>query len=590
MRINIVLIVTLFLLTGIVTLTGTAAASDHALPHNQSFTGDIDSWETFEDASYAEVDQTETIRLTEASQWEKGAAIYTNSISSNQGVTAEIRYYSDGGTGADGLTFFLLNDSQVDLDEFTFDGAGSLGYSGVPGISGGYLGIGFDEWGNFALNYDEIDEIEDIGDASGRNSQTVTVRGAGNDANFTNEESDPYPHIVTAEPQDGTIDGGWRWARMDVDPTVGNDQEIEITVEISFDERESWETVVERRITSNEIGSELPDRFLFGVSGTTGDRTNIHAVDQLNIASTEQDESIFVSVFFDNEETSQLVLLIGLGLIMGGSITVLALRRRSSPNQPSTKKETQTVENTATPRPAHNHTNIDFNYAEYNKKQKLSSSKFTTIWQATISDIDRPVALITLEKNRNDTIDQAVIDRFIQAVEAWAEIGDHEHILSVYDWGDTPVPWITTELADGPLDPAKFTDQTLQQKCNLLVEMCEAVHQGHRYGLVHGSLNQTNVLYINRDSPSIRISNWGITTEALEGVDHNQQSDVEAITKIIYTLMTGDTVSHQPSIDNILEASEEYPDELVPMFKKVWGEKSDYETVLHLRDDIQSMI
>jgi len=55
-----------------------------------------------------------------------------------------------GGSDADGITVFLW-DAGVDFDPGAF--GGSLGYAqrtGVDGLSGGYIGVGLDAWGNFS--------------------------------------------------------------------------------------------------------------------------------------------------------------------------------------------------------------------------------------------------------------------------------------------------------------------------------------------------------------------------------------------------------------------------------------------------------
>src|SRR6185312_11451999 len=55
-----------------------------------------------------------------------------------------------GGSGADGISFFLSDGSR----QLTTTGASgaALGYStsgGQPGVTGGYLGVGLDAWGFF---------------------------------------------------------------------------------------------------------------------------------------------------------------------------------------------------------------------------------------------------------------------------------------------------------------------------------------------------------------------------------------------------------------------------------------------------------
>lgn len=73
------------------------------------------------------------------------------------GLKAEFEYFSYGGSGdrdqpgGDGLSMFLV-DGKADLTE-PGSGGGSLGYAqrgNEPGVSKGFLGVGLDEYGNFA--------------------------------------------------------------------------------------------------------------------------------------------------------------------------------------------------------------------------------------------------------------------------------------------------------------------------------------------------------------------------------------------------------------------------------------------------------
>ncbi|MCK7555995.1 hypothetical protein MKQ70_13570 [Chitinophaga sedimenti] len=96
------------------------------------------------------------LRLTGSSGSSKGYAYVNKSFPSSLGTLIEFDYKSwrstsDGLGGADGFTVFLFdaNVSSFSLGAY----GGSLGYAsntGTNGLSGGYLGIAIDEFGNFA--------------------------------------------------------------------------------------------------------------------------------------------------------------------------------------------------------------------------------------------------------------------------------------------------------------------------------------------------------------------------------------------------------------------------------------------------------
>ncbi|MEI2457460.1 DUF6923 family protein [Lysobacter firmicutimachus] len=85
------------------------------------------------------------MRLSTNQVNQSGTALYTGAtFPSTQGVVAEFDYVSWGGTGADGLSFFLYDAAS------NMAGAGTGGALGYCAGAGGYLGIGLDEWGNYS--------------------------------------------------------------------------------------------------------------------------------------------------------------------------------------------------------------------------------------------------------------------------------------------------------------------------------------------------------------------------------------------------------------------------------------------------------
>lgn len=256
-------------------------SSSSSLPVNEDFeasTDEIDDWRIVDDAETGvTVDGEQSLRLTsDTPDHQAGTGLYEKSFSTDLGITAEFSYYAAGGDGADGLTFFLLNSSQVDPTGFkTGTSGGSLGYSGDRGISAGYLGVGFDEYGAFA----DPDE-GGHGDGPGRTQQSVTLRGAGDRAGTG--ETPWYPHLDTIEPTDD-IDGGWRDVILTIDPTAGGDGDLGVELQMSWNDGDTWETVVDTTYSEDEIGSSIPEDFYMGFSGSTGSSTNTHAISNADV-------------------------------------------------------------------------------------------------------------------------------------------------------------------------------------------------------------------------------------------------------------------------------------------------------------------
>ena len=106
------------------------------------------------------------LRLTPAAGDREAFVIYNNPIPSTDGLRVQFDFYSYGSSQqyraegpfispqpGDGLGFFLI-DGTVSPTR-TGGYGGSLAYAprtGIPGIEGGYLGIGLDEFGNFSTS------------------------------------------------------------------------------------------------------------------------------------------------------------------------------------------------------------------------------------------------------------------------------------------------------------------------------------------------------------------------------------------------------------------------------------------------------
>lgn len=135
------------------------------------------------------------LRLTNSSSNQKGYMYVQESFPTSLGVIADFEYVSwrssnDSFLGADGLTFFLFDGSITDTN-FKLGGyGGSLGYAtysnpaNTTGLSGGYIGVGFDEYGNYARKAENRN-----GGTTGLVPNAIVLRGP---TSATYTASNPY--------------------------------------------------------------------------------------------------------------------------------------------------------------------------------------------------------------------------------------------------------------------------------------------------------------------------------------------------------------------------------------------------------------
>ncbi|MCX2486787.1 PKD-like domain-containing protein, partial [Pedobacter sp. MR2016-24] len=218
--------------------------------------------------------------------------IYSNAVfPGTYGLHIEFDYFTRGGSGADGISFFLFDASVPNFTIGAF--GGSLGYAQklinngntkLNGVSKGYLGIGLDEYGNFSSE----DEGRNSGLLKAKLSpDRVVLRGAGNGYN-----TDPnnYKYLTSAPTNTGTnafkIAGGKRGAVagdpeyrrviINLEPRVGGGLVINVSIKHG--------NIVTPLIVNEPYATAVPAAGLkYGIASSTGGATNYHEIRGLEI-------------------------------------------------------------------------------------------------------------------------------------------------------------------------------------------------------------------------------------------------------------------------------------------------------------------
>ncbi|MDP1665305.1 MAG: hypothetical protein Q8L79_09270 [Methylobacter sp.] len=242
------------------------------------------------------------LRLTNASSsaatW---ATLQRLFPASGNKVTVEFNLFSYGGTGGDGIAV-VLSDASVAPQAGAF--GGSLGYAqksnpgsdctttgGCPGFSGGWLGIAFDEYGNFSTNIEGR-----FGGYAAAIPQSVAVRGSGSgmsgyrflqgtgtlspvlDGNNTANPPHRYRIIV-----DHT-DGVHAWASVERDTSGGG---------TAYTTLIGCSPGVTSGCTAFDVKdpgysqNAVPSYWNLSFTGSTGGSTNIHEIDALKVCTVQ---------------------------------------------------------------------------------------------------------------------------------------------------------------------------------------------------------------------------------------------------------------------------------------------------------------
>jgi len=118
------------------------------------FGGSVGSTNPYLTANTVDTPGDGWLRLTENIGNQATYALFDSAIFSvNAQIEITMDYAFYNGSGADGITFFLV-DGSIDAGTFSAGAyGGSMGYAqktAIPGMSGGYLGFALDNWGNYS--------------------------------------------------------------------------------------------------------------------------------------------------------------------------------------------------------------------------------------------------------------------------------------------------------------------------------------------------------------------------------------------------------------------------------------------------------
>ncbi|EKO3927864.1 polymer-forming cytoskeletal protein [Vibrio metschnikovii] len=201
-------------------------------------------------------------------------------------VEVEFDHFAYDGTGADGIAV-VLSDARVTPRAGAFGGPLGYGFKlNEPGFSGGWLGIGIDEYGNFSNEGGQ-------GSKPGRRRQSVALRGSGeaetgyrylagacNNGNTNINGSCLNPTV------DNNNSGDIHRYKIVVDSRVTNQSQVEILRKVGSG---NWQTIVGplNVLDSQFNQAAVPDDFLLSITGSTGGSNNIHEIDNFQVCALD---------------------------------------------------------------------------------------------------------------------------------------------------------------------------------------------------------------------------------------------------------------------------------------------------------------
>jgi uncharacterized repeat protein (TIGR01451 family) len=228
------------------------------------------------------------LRLTESINYQAGYAIINQAFPSNLGVLIDFEYTTwsapGAGSGADGLSVFLFDATYA--DSFHIGGyGGSLGYArhgALSGLSGGYMGLGLDEFGNYS------NPTESRNGGPGFTKNAVALRGPA--PNYAYLSGNQVISSDTGSGDNGGIDYNTTTSTR---PTPG---QFYRRVQVSLEPNEGFYTVTVRWKKSPTapfttlfgpvtMTSPPPAMLKLGLAASTGAQHNYHEIRNMVITT-----------------------------------------------------------------------------------------------------------------------------------------------------------------------------------------------------------------------------------------------------------------------------------------------------------------
>ncbi|MEA5496046.1 DUF4347 domain-containing protein, partial [Limnoraphis robusta] len=226
-----------------------------------------------------------TLRFTSNANDQAGFIIYDFPVRSDAGLELQFDYFAYGGTGADGISFFLIDGEDSPQRSGGF--GGSLGYAprtdqNIPGLVGGYIGIGFDEFGNFASSQDK--GVANDG-SPGRTPNAITVRGSAEN-NYQFLTTTGRLNNFNLDTRNTTIREN---ATRTVKILITQEGLLSVALDLNLNgEIDENETLISEFDVQSENGGDFPSNFKFGFAASTGRFTNFHEIRNVKVRTLEE--------------------------------------------------------------------------------------------------------------------------------------------------------------------------------------------------------------------------------------------------------------------------------------------------------------
>jgi outer membrane protein assembly factor BamB len=212
-------------------------------------------------------------------------------------------------------------------------------------------------------------------------------------------------------------------------------------------------------------------------------------------------------------------------------------------------------------------------YEEFSTGEVVETGSGYQVQEANLDSSERSVWVVTPSAEGGQTLNVSNTEAFLEDIEPWTKMDNHPNLLQIYGHGTEPLPWLATEAGDYPHILEVADELSVEEKIDVVTQVCEAVHHVHRYGITYQDLSIDSVTVT--DGTKVKLRGPLNYLNGTSDSEVTEQTVIYNIGSIAKELLTG------PSAGNV-------PEEVWQEIDRALSEdpSNRHDTVLHLRDSL----
>ena len=148
-------------------------------------------------------------------------------------------------------------------------------------------------------------------------------------------------------------------------------------------------------------------------------------------------------------------------------------------------------------------------YRSYELVSDIGQGALSAVWQAEDVDTGQTVALKIFDPIVEEDTQRVFEADFLHEAKVLRDLRDHEHVVTLYDSGYDPSPWIALEYVEA----GTIRDQlpvSLPVALDVVLSVAEALEYAHGKDISHTDLKPENILYSEEYfGRLVLVTDWG---------------------------------------------------------------------------------